>query len=400
MRQARAAGVPVGVVGVLVALSLVLGAAPASAKASLVAVDDAATTAVGLPIDVDVLANDEGDHLRLGKITEAPGHGTASFVDDEPGVVRYVPEDGFLGVDTFRYRAVSGEVRQEATVTVTVLDRVVATAPARWVVLRPATVSGTGPVGGTVLVRVTGPSTDLPLTATVDAAGRWSVSVTPAQPGTHRVVVTSGAVAADTTSFTVAAKAKYLWVASGALARADVPYSYRVGCPVAPSALRRLTVTYWDWKGDVRQGELVVAARAVADLRYVFRVAFRTKFPIRSMVPVDRFYKSGRSTPSQSDKRSMKADNTSAFNCRPVTGVRYKRSPHSYGTAVDINPRENPYVVSARRMYPKGARTYLDRAHVRKGMLTKKSPVVKAFKKRGWRWGTRFRHPDYQHFDM
>lgn len=393
-------GVPLAL-AVLAGLLTVLGAAPASAKADdPVAVDDTATTAEGLPVDVDVLANDAGDDLHVGKVTEGPAHGTATLADDEPGVVRYVPDDGFLGTDTFRYRLVSGEQRTEGTVTITVLARVSAATASRWVVLVPSTVGGTGPVGGTVDVRVTGPSTDVRLRATVAADGSWSVTTTPAFAGPHRVVVTSGAVAADTTTLTAQARATYLWSSSGALARADVAYSYRSGCPVQPASLRRLTVTYWDWSGRLRRGDLVVHARAVADLRHVLRVAFRTGFPIRSMVPVDRYYAGGKRTPSQSDKRSMRADNTSAFNCRPVTGVPSKRSPHSYGTSIDINPRENPYVVSAHRIYPKGSRRYLDRSDVRKGMLTRRSPVVKAFLHRGWHWGTRFRHPDYQHFDM
>ena len=43
------------------------------------------------------------------------------------------------------------------------------------------------------------------------------------------------------------------------------------------------------------------------------------------------------------DERSMRADDTSAFNCRliPGTGIW---SQHAYGLAVDINPLQNPEV--------------------------------------------------------
>ena len=43
------------------------------------------------------------------------------------------------------------------------------------------------------------------------------------------------------------------------------------------------------------------------------------------------------------DDALMAADMTSAFNCRTVSGTT-TWSTHAYGTAVDINPVENPYV--------------------------------------------------------
>ena len=46
------------------------------------------------------------------------------------------------------------------------------------------------------------------------------------------------------------------------------------------------------------------------------------------------------------DFDSIEADNTSAFNCRPATGSS-NWSNHAYGEAIDINPRENPYVTAA-----------------------------------------------------
>ena len=88
------------------------------------------------------------------------------------------------------------------------------------------------------------------------------------------------------------------------------------------------------------------------------------------MRPSDTFYAGGRRTPTQSDLAAMRADNTSAFNCRPVTGNPYRVSQHSYGNAIDINTVRNPYVVGS-RVYP-GVRPHLPRpAHVRTGMITR-----------------------------
>lgn len=40
----------------------------------------------------------------------------------------------------------------------------------------------------------------------------------------------------------------------------------------------------------------------------------------------------------------MEANNTSAFNCRDVTGKPWVFSRHNYGGAIDINPIQNPYI--------------------------------------------------------
>lgn len=169
----------------------------------------------------------------------------------------------------------------------------------------------------------------------------------------------------------------------------EIPYTYRPGCPVGPSSLRMVEMPYYDWRGVPRRGRLVARSTAVADLQQVFRKAFAARFPIRRMNPPDVY--------RGSDVRAMAADNTSAFNCRKVTGNPYRLSQHSYGNAIDINTVENPYVTSS-RVYPRTGRTFLNRAKARKGMILRRGPVARAMSRQGWRWGARWAHPDYQHF--
>ena len=184
---------------------------------------------------------------------------------------------------------------------------------------------------------------------------------------------------------------------SGPLTRRDVPWSYRSGCPVRPSGLRRIRVNRFTYSHLVARGSLVVKASAVPDLVRVFRTAFADRFPVRSMRPADAFYDHGRRTPTGSDIAAMQADNTSAFNCRPVTGNPYRISQHSYGNAIDINTVRNPYVVGT-RVYPSWARTYLDRSNVRTGMILRGGSVERTMTANRWLWGARWSHPDYQHF--
>lgn len=170
---------------------------------------------------------------------------------------------------------------------------------------------------------------------------------------------------------------------------AEMPYTYRSGCPVGPTGLRRVKMPYYDWAGVPQTGNIVLRTSAADDMQRVFYKAFKAKFPIRKMRLAD-VYKG-------SDVSSMAADNTSAFNCRKVTGNPYRLSQHSYGHAIDINTVENPYVTSS-RVYPAGSQTYLNRRNVRKGMIVSSGVLAKAMRAEGWPWGARWSHPDYQHF--
>ncbi len=170
---------------------------------------------------------------------------------------------------------------------------------------------------------------------------------------------------------------------------AELPHSYRAGCPVGPARLRHLRLSYWGFDGKARIGSLVVRDRVASDVVRVFRRLYAGRFPIRRLRKVDAY--------RGSDDASMAADNTSAFNCRFVSGTR-RWSQHAYGEALDVNPVENPYVQGS-RVSPAAGRKYLDRTRARPGMAVSGGLLVKAFAAVGWQWGGRWGGtPDYQHF--
>jgi hypothetical protein len=169
---------------------------------------------------------------------------------------------------------------------------------------------------------------------------------------------------------------------------AELRYSYRPGCPVGPSELRRLEVSHWDFAGRRRVGSIVVRATEARDVLSVFRKLYAARFPIRRLRLVEAY--------QGSDDASMAADNTSGFNCRYVSGTR-RWSQHAYGLAIDINPVENPYVHGS-RVEPPAGRRYLDRSRARRGMVVPGDVVIRAFAAIGWSWGGRWSTPDYQHF--
>ena len=83
-----------------------------------VARDDASSTSEDAPVTIDVLANDsdvDGDALAISAIG-TPRNGTAVEVD---GDIRYTPQAGFSGTDTFTYTVTDG-TGGTATATVTV----------------------------------------------------------------------------------------------------------------------------------------------------------------------------------------------------------------------------------------------------------------------------------------
>jgi hypothetical protein len=166
--------------------------------------------------------------------------------------------------------------------------------------------------------------------------------------------------------------------------------SWHRGCPVPIRDLRLIRVSYRGFDRKRRIGKLVANKDAVADLVHALRSMYRRSFKIHRMRLVDRY--------GGSDRRSMRADNTSAFNCRRVAGTS-SWSEHAYGRAIDINPVENPYVASDGTVSPRKGRRYVDRSHHVKGMIHSKGATVRAFRRVGWGWGGNWRSSkDYQHF--
>lgn len=165
--------------------------------------------------------------------------------------------------------------------------------------------------------------------------------------------------------------------------------SWTDACPVALEDLAYLRLGFVDFAGAAQTGEMVVAANVADQVIEIFRQLFEAGFPIERMQLVDDY--------GADDDLSMAANNTSAFNCRAITGGT-AFSQHSYGDAIDINPFINPYV-RGDLVLPREAATYADRANVRPGMIVPGDVVTSAFAAIGWVWGGDWETlKDYQHF--
>lgn len=165
--------------------------------------------------------------------------------------------------------------------------------------------------------------------------------------------------------------------------------SWHRGCPVGLVRLRLVRARHWNFGMKPRMGMLVVHERYAGGMLKVMKRLWAKRFPIRRMKLIDRY--------GADDRRSMAHDNTSAFNCRFVAGTS-RWSMHAYGKAIDINPRENPYVSGGHVSPPEG-RPYAKRKPKRRGMIFRKGPAVGSMKRIiDWRWGGDWTGPtDYQH---
>ncbi len=150
--------------------------------------------------------------------------------------------------------------------------------------------------------------------------------------------------------------------------------------------LMLLDVMYYSTDKKLHKGQIVISKSVEKDISSIFEIAIKEKFIIEKCIPIVKY--------NWSDNKSMANNNTSSFNYRKVSGSK-NLSKHSYGLAIDINPKYNPVVYKNGRISPKGATYDINK----NGTLSKKSAIIDAFKKLGWKWGGEFRSfKDYHHF--
>lgn len=178
-----------------------------------------------------------------------------------------------------------------------------------------------------------------------------------------------------------------------AMWRSMVGRSWHSGCPVGRASLRVVRVNYWGFDGYRYRGELVVRDAIAGKTARVFTAIYRARLPVRRMYRVDRFGWSSK-LQGADDYRSMRADNTSAFNCRGVVGNPSVPSPHSYGRAIDVNPWENPYR-SRTGVVPNS--WWLSRSHPRIAWRSRSHAMVRIMAAHGFRWT--YGLGDIHHFD-
>lgn len=172
--------------------------------------------------------------------------------------------------------------------------------------------------------------------------------------------------------------------------------SYKKNNDISVDDLRYVKVKYYNYKGKVKDGELIVNKLIAQDVVEIFYELYEIKYRIRKIELVDEY--------KADDNLSMEADNTSCFNYRKIAGSS-NLSMHALGLAIDINPKVNPCVGGAHGIVPANGKVYkerdvkLCRGRYKKMMIHKNDKVYKIFEAHGFEWGGDWRNmKDYQHF--
>ncbi len=171
--------------------------------------------------------------------------------------------------------------------------------------------------------------------------------------------------------------------------------SYQENEEIGLEELRYLRVLHMGIDGKTHVGELIVHEEISQDILEILEALYEAGYPIEKMMLVDHY--------DGDDVKSMEDNNTSAFNYRTIAGTD-KRSNHSYGMAIDINPRYNPYVKvksdGSVLVSPDGGKQYADRAADFPYKIERGGFCYNLFVEHGFEWGGDWTSvKDYQHFE-
>jgi hypothetical protein len=189
-------------------------------------------------------------------------------------------------------------------------------------------------------------------------------------------------------------------------------YIYNNSCTDIKNRLALLEgIEYYDFDGQLKNdGSIVILDTLSKNVQKIFSELKAIKFPIGGISPFAGVH----------IKKTLwfkkfiindDYDYTGSFHCRNIIGGK-KRSLHSLGAAIDINPMHNPCIMIdmdkkiVTKIIPKDGILYLNRGQkrmnkpYRPGIIDQR--VKDIFKKNGFNiWGGDWDFPvDYHHFQL
>lgn len=171
--------------------------------------------------------------------------------------------------------------------------------------------------------------------------------------------------------------------------------SYTENDNISISDLSYLKMLYYGFDGNTYVGEMIVNQKIESDVLSIFKTLYENQYPIEKMTLIDAY--------DANDELSMEDNNTSAFNYRTIAGSS-RLSNHSYGMAIDLNPRYNPYVKTSSDgsvlCQPENGRPYADRSREFTYKIDENDLAYRLFTEAGFTWGGSWNSvKDYQHFE-
>jgi D-alanyl-D-alanine carboxypeptidase-like protein len=173
------------------------------------------------------------------------------------------------------------------------------------------------------------------------------------------------------------------------------------GAPVSCARLKLVRFEHIGFDGLLHRGEIMVMDAAANDVLQIFNSLLEMNFPIEKARLINYY--------NGDDDESIADNNTSGFNHRNVEGGN-ALSMHAYGLAIDLNPKQNPYVKRNRNgtvlsVSPPSGIDYVSRPGNRSpanGRLGMAEAVTDLFAEHGFSiWGGYWHYEvDYQHFQV
>ena len=175
--------------------------------------------------------------------------------------------------------------------------------------------------------------------------------------------------------------------------------SWKADCPLQRSDLRYLKILHRNARGEAQRGEMVVNASIADKVLEIFRKLYQAGYRIERMELIDNY--------DADDEKSMRANNSSAFNFRFMTGSKTRISKHGLGLAIDLNTLYNPYVKQKKdgswHIEPSAARPYAFDRDSRNDIpyrIDHNDLAYRLFTEAGFVWGGDWHSlKDYQHFE-
>ncbi len=156
------------------------------------------------------------------------------------------------------------------------------------------------------------------------------------------------------------------------------------------SRLAIVDVEYYSIDNMLHRGQIVIDSTLCGDIIELFKVIKSQKIIIEMVVPIKFDLPDNGTTMAH-------LNNTYGFHYRVKAGGKKSLSKHSFGTAIDINPFDNPYISRSGRVIPQGAKYDIVN---NSRSLTSNSEIVILLKSMDWIWGGDWRDPkDYMHFE-
>lgn len=157
--------------------------------------------------------------------------------------------------------------------------------------------------------------------------------------------------------------------------------------PVKKDSLVYLTVPYYNFSGETAIGHMIVNKKAAEDVLDIFEELYKIQYPIEKMDIAEEFDSMQSALLNSTELASKGYNNTCALYYSIENG---EFSPHSFGLAIDVNPKINP----SRDIYgapvPKNAGRYANNDNLteteQRAKITEESEIYKIFTAHGWIW--------------